>query len=202
MDHCFAREDLAWLAEVVVALVTTGLRIGELATLQWDDFDFTTNMLRLSDTRHRAIKSERENARSTKSHRDRDLPLRHELRDLLKDKCHHTDGRVFHGPLGGLLKPDTVRNALIRDVLTPLAIRFPSPRGKKGVLDGRLHSFRHYFCSMSAISRVPEQTLMSWLGHQDSKMVRHYYHLHDESSQMYMAQVEFLKVKKPTTAST
>lgn len=195
---CFADDNLVWLAEITVALATTGLRISELASLRWDDLDFTANMLRLRDMRHRSTRSTRETARSTKTHKDRNLPMRQELRDILAAKSRHPDGRVFHGPLGGLLKPDTVRNVLIRDVLTPLTKRFSA---SPGLRDGRLHSFRHYFCSMSAMNRVPEQTLMSWLGHQDSKMVRHYYHLHDESSQMHMARVEFLNVKKPSAAS-
>ena len=44
---------------------------------------------------------------------------------------------------------------------------------------------------MSATNNVPEQILMSWLGHRDSKMVRHYYHLHDGPSQEHMARTEF-----------
>jgi integrase len=104
----------------------------------------------------------------------------------------HPDGRIFHGPQGGILKPDTVRNILIREVLEPLAKRFPKAATKKGFRDGRLHSFRHYFCSTSATNGVPEQILMSWLGHQDSKMVRHYYHLHDKPSQEQMARLKFI----------
>ena len=189
--HCSARSDLTWLGEVLVALITTGLRISELASLHWDDFDFSANLIRLTDMRNRAVKTDRDRARSTKSHRDRSLPLRAELRTLLQNKLRHADGRVFHGPLGGILKPDTLRQILIREVLKPLATQFPSSKGKKGFIDGRLHSFRHYFCSMSATNNVPEQILMSWLGHQDSKMVRHYYHLHDGPSQDHMKRTEF-----------
>ena len=44
---------------------------------------------------------------------------------------------IFHGPRGGALKPDTVRRILIRDVLTPLAKRFPKPTDEPlGVIDG------------------------------------------------------------------
>jgi integrase len=105
----------------------------------------------------------------------------------------HPDGRVFHGPLGGKLKPDTVRNILVRDVLTPLASRFPSGTEGKGFIDGRLHSFRHYFCSQSANSgQVSEQTLMMWLGHRDSKTVRHYYHLRADEARRQIAQIQLV----------
>jgi integrase len=39
---------------------------------------------------------------------------------------------------------------------------------------------------------VPEQVVMAWLGHADSKMVRHYYHLHDDEAQRQMRRLQFL----------
>jgi hypothetical protein len=37
---------------------------------------------------------------------------------------------------------------------------------------------------------IPEQTVMLWLGHRDSKMVRHYYHLHDDDAQRQMSKLK------------
>lgn len=39
---------------------------------------------------------------------------------------------------------------------------------------------------------MPKQLLMSWLGHADSAMVRHYYHLRQEEARRQMAKVPFL----------
>jgi hypothetical protein len=75
------------------------------------------------------------------------------------------DGLIFHGPRGGVLKPDTVGNILVRDVLTPRSGRFPTPPGEAGFLDGRLHSCRHYFASQCAALGISEQVVMAWLGH-------------------------------------
>jgi integrase len=201
LAYCAGCADLAWLAQVVLALTRTGLRIGELAQLRWGDFDFTANMLRLTDTRRQAPKPKRGSARATKSHRDRVLPIQAELRQVLEGMERHADGRVFHGPRGGVLKPDTVRTVLVREVLAPLAAKFPSAAGEKGFADGRLHSFRHFFCSACAQSNVPEQTVMDWLGHQDSKMVRRYYHLHRREAQRQMAQVRFAPPAEPVPAT-
>jgi hypothetical protein len=77
---------------------------------------------------------------------------------------HHTDGRVFRGPRDGVLSPDIARRTLIKEVLTPLAKSFPTPEGEIGFEDGRLHLFRHYFCSVCANTGVPEQVVMRWLG--------------------------------------
>jgi integrase len=104
-----------------------------------------------------------------------------------------TDQYVFHGPRGGRLKADTLRNCLVRDVIEKLADRFPKQfEGEQSFEDGRLHSFRHYFCSVCANTGVPERIVMEWLGHSDSEMVRHYYHLNDEESRRKMDQLDLL----------
>jgi integrase len=192
VGYCRGMCSLFWLGEVIVALATTGLRISELAELRWTDLHFDSNMIHLTDTRFHGSKLERTAGRSLKSHRNRSLPIYPKLREQLLAMKHHADGRVFHGPLGGLLKPDTVRNVLIREVLTPLEKKFPSVPAVNGFESGRLHSLRHYFCAMSANNGVPEQALVSWLGHRDSKMVRHYYHLHQDEAQRQIAKVNFV----------
>ena len=159
--------------------------------LRWTDIDPEKNLLHLIDARYHGSKAVRQAARTTKTHRDRVLPIHPDLPRLLKDKHHASDGRVFHGPRGGVLKPDTVRIVLVREVLTPLAKQFPKGESS-GFIDGRLHSFRHYFCSVSANSGVPEQVLMTWLGQRDSSMVKRYYHLDRSESQRQMAKIRFV----------
>jgi integrase len=121
-------------------------------------------------------------------------PVHPNLRAVLDGLPRHKDGHAFHGPLGGRLKADTVRRALIRDVLAPLAEKFPTPAGEVGFWDGRLHSFRHFFASLSANEGVPERVVMAWLGHTDSKMVAHYYHLHAPESDRETGRLTLSKV--------
>jgi len=130
--------------------------------------------------------------RRTKNRRDRILPISPQLLPVLQGLQRHPDGVVFHGPLGGALKADTVRNNLIDGVL-PHVGRDLRGRGVETRVDkGRLHSFRHYFCSECANNSVPMQMVMDWLGHQDSRMVRYYYHLTDKRSQEEMARLRFV----------
>lgn len=199
--HCRANEDLCWLADVVVALSFTGLRIGELAELRWQDVDVDKGVIRLIDTTRRSRKSKRNEARSTKSHRDRILPIHRELRPILEHLRHHPDGRVFHGPLGGKIKPDTVRNVLTKEVLAPLAKTFPAVGDAPGISAGRLHSFRHFFCSMSADNGVPEQMLMAFLGHRDSEMIRHYYHMQQDEARKQMNKLPSLDSRDDATGT-
>jgi integrase len=189
---CRQRRELDWLAAVVVALATTGLRIGEMAGLRWSDVNLERGVLHLKDTSRKVRRTKRPEARTTKSHRDRYLPIHEELRPILDYLPRLADGRVFHGPKAGKLKPDTVRNILKREVLPMLTEKFPANGDDPGIMAGRLHSFRHYFCSMSADNDVPEQMLMAWLGHRDSEMIRHYYHLRQDESHKQIAKIPFL----------
>ena len=43
-----------------------------------------------------------------------------------------------------------------------------------------------------ANNAVPEQVVMEWLGHADSDMARHYYHVYDEEAQRRMKRLDFL----------
>ncbi len=190
VQHCQSGDGPAWLGNVIVALACTGLRIAELVSLRWADIDFETERITLTDETGRSAVPDRKR-RQLKSGRSRSFPIHDDLMEVLK-RIPRVDGYIFHGPRGGRLKADTVRLVLIREVLTPLAEKFPTPKGEKGFIHGRLHSFRHYFCSTCANDPVPERMVMDWLGHADSEMIRHYYHIHDEEAKRRMNQLDFL----------
>ena len=112
------------------------------------------------------------------------FPIQEQLRRLLVEKSSKgQEGNVFRAPKGGPLLANNVRQALIEKVIVPLSAKFPSSENEIGLKDGRLHSFRHFFCTECANSGVPEQVIMRWLRHQSSTMIRRYYHLHDEEAQ-------------------
>jgi integrase len=190
IKHCDKNPELRWLGAVIVALACTGLRISELAGLRWNDVNLETEMLTLTDETGRSDTHAAE-PRRLKSGRSRSFPIH---ADLLERLAHRPKVgiSVFYGPRQGRLKPDTVRRSLVRDVIKPLSDKFPARDGEQGFADGRLHSFRHYFCSTCANTGVPVQMLMTWLGHIDSEMVRHYYHVHDGEARRRMNEVNFL----------
>lgn len=186
-----SKKKLFWLRHVLIGLVTTGMRISELAGLMWKDIDLQRQIILLADESRRRDAATK-NRRTTKSGKSRSFPIHPDLMDVLIAIDKHQDGLVFHGPLGGKIKPDTIRNILIREVLEPLSETFPAEPGKARFQDGRLHSFRHYFCSVCANNGTPERVLMNWLGHSSSRMVKRYYHLHDEESLKQMQKITFV----------
>lgn len=113
------------------------------------------------------------------------------LREVLQQIPSPHQGLVLRGSRGGRVKADTVRTVFIREVISLLTTRFRTPPGAIGFASGRLHSMRHYFCSLAANNGIPEQVVMNWLGHSDCKMVRHYYHLYDAESQQQMRRLPF-----------
>jgi integrase len=198
IDFCQADLSLRWLADVAVALACTGTRISELAAMRWGDLNLESGMLSLPDESGYAVQDGLEQ-RDRKTGRTRSFPIHQDLVPvLLRQK--HLDSYVFHGPRGGRLKPDTVRNVLVKKVIPKLADRFPCAEGSRGFRAGRLHSFRHFFCSLCANSNVPIMIVMEWLGHQDSAMVRHYYHLHDIESRRQMERLNPLGTSPKDTA--
>ena len=188
LEHCRGRPELEWLGGVILALAATGLRISELAGLRWSDADLDAGMIRLVDETGSGRRTGKGPARTLKSGRDRSFPIQEELLPVLLAMPRHPDGSVFHGPRGGRLKPDVVRRVLVRDVLKPLS-------AGAGFADGRLHSFRHFFCSLCANRGVSQRVVMRWLGHSDSRMVEHYYHLNDDEARRQMGRIKLYEVE-------
>jgi len=192
LRFCSDDNRLAWLADVILALAYTGMRISELANLTWSNVDLAEEMITLRDE-SRSRRARRCNAQTTKSRRDRFFPIHPDLFNVLNRLHTKKDrARVFPAPRGGVLQPDNVRSVLIKQVIEPLAEQFSSPEDEVGFKDGRLHSLRHFFCSYCAHNSVAEQVVMRWLGHRDSKMVRRYYHLHDEEARKQMRKLKSL----------
>ncbi|MFT3881092.1 MAG: site-specific integrase [Gemmatales bacterium] len=199
IDLCQSQPELLWLQRVIIALASTGLRISELSSLRWSDIDFEHNRLQLTDESMLTHKIPKRVRRITKSSRSRSFPLSSQFKSMLESMDHSSGGTIFKGRDDEDLNAKSVRDFFRRKVLDPLAKRFPSAPSAFGLKDGRLHSFRHYFCSTCANNNVPELAIMKWLGHRNSEMVKHYYHQNDPDEQLRMSSVLFFN---PTVGNT
>jgi integrase len=191
-EHCRATSGLAWLGNVIIALACSGMRISELAGLRWSDLDLKAKTIRVADERASSRKRKLGTARTTKGRRSRSIPIHPDLAKLLVALVKHPDGRVFHAARGGPLRPNNTLHGFVDQVIEPLERTFPTPEGDIGFKHGRLHSFRHFFCSQCFLGGASEGEIKEWLGHADSKMVEHYRHLRSEDALRKMEQVDFL----------
>ncbi|HBN75648.1 MAG TPA: hypothetical protein DD473_07490 [Planctomycetaceae bacterium] len=191
VSHCQKTPSLEWMKNVIVGLATTGMRIGEFVSLRWSDLDLENNVIQLTDERSSKRRKQAGSVRTIKGKRGRTIPLHETFKTILKQIPMHHDGLVFHGPLGGKIKPDVIRRNLIKQILEPLSSSFPIPVGEIGFEHGRLHSFRHYFVSEAFRQNVTEAQIMEWVGHKDSEMVKLYRHLRADDGHRHMQRLNF-----------
>jgi integrase len=192
IKHCESTSGLLWLAHVIIALAHLGVRIGELAGLRWSDVDLANSVITVADERASRRKRLAGTMRTTKGKRSRKIPIHPRLREVLATITRGTDGRVFHAERGGQLRPRNVLTVFIRDVIEPLAEKFPTPDGEIGFKHGRVHSFRHFFVSQAFLGGASEGEIREWVGHADSKMVEHYRHLGRKDAVRRMEQISFV----------
>ena len=191
IQHCTETRELTWLANVILALAHTGLRISELASLRWSDVELEANTIRVMDERSSKRRKAAGTARTTKGRRSRVIPIHPRLKQLLKTLEHQPDGYIFHARRGGRLHSRNVLHDFIEEVIEPVKEKFPTSPGEIGFEHGRLHSFRHFFCSQAFLGGASEGEIREWLGHAESKMVEHYRHLRNEDAQRKMEQIDF-----------
>ncbi|NQV25782.1 MAG: tyrosine-type recombinase/integrase [Rhodopirellula sp.] len=154
----------------LTVLADTGLRIGELAWLTWDDFDRARNVIHIRA--REGWKPKTGNIRA--------VPMSPRVRRILE-----TESRDFRWvftahpsrqyPEGG--RQISRRRMLAR--LKKLLARLKLP--------GHLHTFRHSFVSRALIANIPESIVRDWVGHIDKSILRHYSHVASQQSQAAMS---------------
>jgi integrase len=152
-----------WRCLLTIAL-RTGLRMGELLGLRWEDVDLQARRLHVRRTRWKGQEG------SPKGNRERVVPLSGEAAEALKA---HRDGRLValrpyvfdhedgvpftHSELKHVV-PDACRRAGLAKRLT-------------------MHGLRHTFASHLVMRGVSLVTVKELLGHADLSMVLRYAHL-------------------------
>lgn len=146
------------LQEMVAVALATGLRFGELIALEWDDINFTNNLM----TVQRSISRGR--LGSPKSNKIRHVPLLEDVSKMLqlRSKKH---GLVFERGNGVHLGPS-------------LCLRWLHLACKKSMMRNiGWHVLRHTFASHLAQNGVSIVLIKDLLGHADIKTTMRYSHL-------------------------
>jgi integrase len=143
------------LRPFVLTAMNTGLRRGELFSLEWRDVDLGRNIVTVRPA-------------SAKSGKARHVPLNTEARAALKQwkKQGEGEGLVFPGVEGGRM---TNINKSWAGLMTDAKLK-----------DFRTHDLRHHFASKLVMGGVDLYTVKELLGHSDFAMTQRYAHLAPE----------------------
>lgn len=162
--HLYEEMDLCKLG--IVLCLSTGLRLGEICALKWEDIDFSTGILRVDrtvqriavegqDTRTRLLEGTPKTASSC-----REIPLSGDTMSLLK-KFRTDTTYVLNG--ASPLDPRTYQN------------RLKGYLKQAGVAVKNFHVLRHTFATNCIEAGVDAKSLSEILGHSDVRITLNRY---------------------------
>jgi integrase len=148
--------------------IAYGLRRGEILALRWRDVDFAGGLLHITGGMARGEKGlER---RSTKTHKEKRLPLLEPIAEALRRRQQAQVAELLLAPkavdsgyvftsatTGKVLSPDTLR------------LRWREVAGRTGILPMRFHDLRHSTATLLLSWGVPLKIVQEILGHASIK---------------------------------
>ena len=152
---------------IFILLADTGMRIGELEWLTWQDLDF----------HERFIHIRAKDGWRPKSGESRRVPMTPRVYEQFRNLSRQhrwviTAGVSRRYPEGGQqISPTRTLRALKR-----LLRRIDMSE------DGKLHTFRHSFISKALAIGIANATVRSWVGHVSEEMLRRYTHVLEQDS--------------------
>jgi integrase len=156
-----AAADGEWRTMILVAL-RTGMRIGELLALQWQDGDLVAGRITV---RRNVVWGHLGTPKSGKS---REIPLSNDAQKALKDHRHLRGALVFCDAGGHMLTEGEVRHPMWRACK------------RAGLRLITWHVCRHSFASHLVMRGAPIKAVQELLGHSSILMTMRYAHLAPE----------------------
>jgi len=152
------------LRSIIIIAVNTGMRLGEILGLRWDQVDFNAQRIRVERTKSGRIR-----------HIEINTPLLQELTRLKS-----LDGRspyVFLSDVTG--KPLTTVKTAFKGACRR-AKKDPDDKDDPGIVGLRFHDLRHTFASRLNLAGADPVTIMELMGHSSLKMTERYTHTNIE----------------------
>lgn len=161
-------------------LAETGMRVGELKHLTWDDVDLE----------HRVLLVREKEGWKPKTGDARAVPLTPAAMAVLealprKGKWVFTAAPSPRYPKGDHQISERRLLEYLKRVLKRLGLR------------GHVHTFRHSFISNALMQGIPEAIVREWVGHVDPEVLKLYTHILDEASQAAMQRLAEANTPKP-----
>ena len=165
----------AHLKPLVVVALGTGLRRGELSTLQWKHVDFARGVILVT---------------KTKTGKDRTIPMSSEVRsELLEQRKASKSDYVFAGNKPG--RP-----------LVEIKRTFRGACDDAGLKDFRFHDLRHTFATRLGDNGCNVTTIAALMGHSNIQMSARYTHAGDDAKRHAVESVSQWRHKQQTSRSS
>jgi len=142
--------------EMVLFTLRTGVRVGELKALKWEDIDFRNKNVTIKRSIVNGIVG------SPKSNKIRTIPLAQDILEVLKAKKQTPNYSELFNPQKSRFSLNRALNRICKKL-------------NFGV--SSWHDLRHTFASKLSNNGVPLQVIQALLGHSDLKMTQRYAHL-------------------------
>jgi integrase len=153
---------------MVVTALKTGLRVGELLGLRWQDVDLKAGRLVVRQN------IAREEVTTPKNHRSREIPLGDLVLGELRAHRHLRSKYVFAKPAGTRLTKKEAEGRLERDLK------------RAGLRHIGWHALRHTFASHLVMRGAPLKGVQKLLGHSTMEMTMRYAHLSPDARRDYV----------------
>ena len=151
-------------------LAETGMRVGELKWLTWEDIDLSNNVIH--------IRPKPDGSWKPKTGDTRVIPITSKAKAVLEKLPRQSwvvTARASKAyPAGSNQISERRLLEYLKRILKRLGLR------------GHLHTFRHAFISHALTSGIPEAIVRQWVGHVDREIIKRYTHIADTASQAAM----------------
>ena len=187
-----AAKECTWYYELLVFMIATGCRVGEVGALKWTDIDYRENVVHINKTISRISHNDfviKNRPKTKKSIRD--IPLNQTAKEALqqqkkKSRVLDIGGNIFMTTDGGIVHKSHV-NAAIAHVLKKMK--------KDNIYIERFtsHALRATFATRAIEQGMTPQTLKTILGHSSIRMTMDLYaHVLPNTKQEEMGKVEIV----------
>lgn len=154
-EQAHAVRDIAENSPSVALLYYTGMRLGEMIALTWEDIDFESNLIHVRRTVSFMTKTHAPVPEHTKTNAgNRHVPMPPELADILRPLNGDPQSPVVPATRGKRWRESTYFKWWADHV-----------RSVKGLEEITPHWLRHNYATACYMARVPVTVTMVWLGH-------------------------------------
>lgn len=183
VDQILAASELPHKPAMAI-LAATGMRVGELKWLTWEDVDF--------DQGRGILHIRPKDGWKPKTGDQRVIPMQPAIRQLLQGLPRRSPWVLTSAPSARYPQGD-------HQLSERRLLQYLKRVLKRLGLPGHVHTFRHSFISDALTKGIPEAVVRNWVGHVDQEVMKLYTHIADAASQAAMQRLAEANTKQLQT---